>query len=130
MLKGAGKANYVRGHSSNPSRAERVKEIAGQWVGDTFVQKNRDYGNSYIVAGQTIQLWFPEGVILDSQLKITFFQILVRMLDKVLRTSNLILRSKDPEVDEEKAYQTIADNGVYSFMLAEICLNGVDGEDQ
>jgi hypothetical protein len=109
-------------------RAERVKDIAKDWVGDLFVKKNRDYGNSYIVAGQTLQLWFPEGVVLDTQLKITFFQILVRMIDKILRTANLILKGVEPEVAEEKAYQTIADNGVYSFMMAEICLNGVEDD--
>lgn len=108
------------------SRAQRVKDIAGQWIGDTFVQKNNDYGNSYIIAAETIQLWFPEGVSLDSPLKITFFQLLTRMLDKMIRTSNLILRSKTNEVEDEKAYQTIADNGVYSFMTAEVCLHGVD----
>lgn len=127
-LKGAGRANAVRGHTGpgNTVRAERVREIAGKWIGETFIQKNQDYSDSYIVAGKTIELWFPEGVILDSQLKITFFQLLTRMLDKMIRTSNLILRGKDPEVDDEKAYQTIADNGVYSFMTAEACLNGVE----
>jgi len=109
-------------------RATRVQEMAQQWIGETFIQKNLDYGNSYVVAGKTIELWFPEGVNLDSPLKITFFQLLTRMLDKILRVSNLILRGKDPGIDNEKAYQTIADNGVYSFMTAEICLNGVDDE--
>jgi hypothetical protein len=113
-----------------PGRAHRVKDIAGQWIGDTFVQKNADYGNSYIIAGKTIELWFPEGVSLDSPLKITFFQLLTRMLDKMIRTSNLILRSRTNEVEDEKAYQTIADNGVYSFMTAEICLNGVDADNK
>lgn len=102
------------------SRAERVKDIAGSWIGDTFVQKNTDYGSSYILAGETIELWFPEGVTLDSQLKVIFFQLLTRMLDKLIRTSNLVLRGKAELVEDEKAYQTIADNGVYSFMTAEL----------
>lgn len=116
------------GSRSVKPRAKRVQEIAQQWIGETFVQKNQDYGCSYIIAGQTIDLWFPEGIVLDSQLKITFFQLLTRMLDKLVRTSNLILRSKPNEVEDEKAYQTIADNGVYSFIAAEICLNGVEDD--
>lgn len=110
---------------AEPSRAQRVQDIAQQWVGTTFVEKNSDYGNSYIVAGETIKLWFPDGINLDTQLKMTFFQLLTRMLDKLMRVSNLILRGKENKVSDEKAYQTIADNGVYSFMAAEICLNGV-----
>jgi len=110
-------------------RAKRVQEIAQRWVGETFVQKNLDYSDSYIVAARTINLWFPEGLSLDSPLKIAFFQLLTRMLDKMLRTSNLVLRGRNPEVDSEKAYQTIADNGVYSFMTAEACLSGVEEED-
>ncbi len=109
-----------------PKRVERVAAISQKWMGETFIQKNQDYGCSYIVAARTIEMWFPEGLNLDSSLKITFFQLLTRMLDKMIRTANLVLRGKDPEVDDEKAYQTMADNGVYSFMTAEICLNGAD----
>lgn len=114
--------------SKDQQRVNKVYTLAQDWVGTTFVQKNQDYGDSYIVAGQTIKLWFPEGVSLDSPLKITFFQLLTRMLDKLIRTSNLVLRGKPNQVKDEKAYQTIADNGVYSFMAAEALLNGVEME--
>ena len=105
------------------TRAERVRQIAEEWIGDTFVKKNNDYGNSYILAGNTIKMWFPDGLVLDSHIKVTYFQLLTRMLDKLIRTSNLVLRSKTEQVADEKAYQTIADNGVYSFMTAELLLH-------
>lgn len=108
------------------SRPERVKAIAEQWIGETFVQKNTDYGSSYTLAGDTIRLWFPEGISLDSTLKVTYFQLLTRMLDKLIRASNLVLRALPATVKDEKAYQTIADNGVYSFMAAELLCNGPD----
>lgn len=107
-------------------RAERVRQIAEEWVGTTFVEKNQDYGNSYIVAAQTLELWFPEGVMLDTPLKTTYYQLLVRMLDKLLRTANLVLRQGEEKVKDEKAYVTIADNGVYSFMAAEVLKHGLD----
>lgn len=111
---------------SSPTRAEAVHDIARQWVGTTFVEKNADYGNSYILAAETLQLWFPGGVLLDSGIKTTFYQLLVRMLDKLIRTSNLVLRQGTEMVKDEKAYVTIADNGVYSFMAAEVLKNGVE----
>jgi hypothetical protein len=108
------------------SRAERVHAIAQEWVGTTFVDKNTDYGNSYIVAAETLRLWFPDGVVLDTLLKTTYYQLLVRMLDKLIRTTNLVLRQGTECVQDEKAYVTIADNGVYSFMAAEVLKHGVE----
>jgi hypothetical protein len=97
-------------------------------MGETFVAKNEDYGNSHILSGKTIDLWFPEGIVLDTPLKKVFMGLLTRMLDKLIRTSNLVLRGTEEQVKDEKAYQTIGDNGVYSFMAAEAILNGVDDE--
>lgn len=111
-------------------RTERVRQLVDEWVGQTFVKKNQDYGNSYIVAARTLELWFPEGVLLNTPLKTAFYQILTRMLDKLLRTSNLVLRQEEEKVTDEKAYATLADNGVYSFMAAEIlkCGMGTEGD--
>jgi hypothetical protein len=111
---------------SEKTRGHRVHDIAQEWVGTTFVEKNADYGNSYIIAAETLRLWFPAGVMLDTQLKTTFYQLLVRMLDKLIRTSNLVLRQGTEMCKDEKAYVTIADNGVYSFMAAEVLKHGLD----
>jgi hypothetical protein len=107
-------------------RVERVIKLSQEWLGQTFVAKNEDYGDSYILTGKTVDLWFPDGVVLDTPLKKTYFGLLTRMLDKLIRTSNIVLRGTVEKVQDERAYQTIADNGVYSFMAAEILLNGVD----
>lgn len=123
------KADVSQLIAEQPCRAERVAKIAAEWMGQTFVDKNKDYGNSYIVAAQTLELWFPEGVYLDTPLKTAFYQLLTRMLDKLLRTANLVLRAEKEQVADEKAYQTLADNGVYSFMAAEILQSGMDEQD-
>lgn len=107
-------------------RVERVIKLSQEWLGQTFVAKNQDYGDSYVLTGKTVDLWFPEGVMLNTPLRKTYFGLLIRMLDKLIRTSNLVLRGNEEQVKDEKAYQTIADNGVYSFMTAEVLLNGVE----
>ena len=93
-------------------------KLFGEWS-HTFKAKNSDYGSSYILAAQTVQLWFPEGVTLNSEIKQVYFGLLVRMLDKLLRASNLILRDSQAQVKDEKAYQTLGDLGAYGFMAAE-----------
>jgi hypothetical protein len=108
------------------NRAAKVLEISKVWLNDTFVAKNLDYGSSYVLTGTTINLWFPEGIVLDSPVKHVFMGLLTRMLDKLIRTSNLVLRAKKEQVADEKAYVTMGDLGVYGFMTAELLKNGLD----
>jgi hypothetical protein len=110
-----------------PTITQRVLDIAKMWLNDTFVAKNSDYGASYILTGKTIQLWFPDGFSLNSPVKHAYLGLLTRMLDKLIRTSNLILRGREGLVEDEKAYVTMGDLGVYGFMTAELLKNGIDG---
>ena len=114
--------------SAPASRTDRVQELATQWMSKVFVNKNTDYGNSYILCVRTLRLWFPEGVALDTELKTAYYQLLVRMLDKLIRASNLVLCNLRNRVKDEKAYETMADNAVYSFMTAEVLKYGL-GDD-
>jgi hypothetical protein len=107
------------------TRSEAVREISKEWLNDTFVAKNVDYGSSYMLSGETLRLWFPDGILIDSPLKCVFMGLLTRMLDKLIRTSNLILRAKAEQVADEKAYVTMGDLGVYGFMTAEVLKNGI-----
>jgi len=111
------------------SRSSEVQAICREWI-DTMAVKNADYGDSHILSGQTLNLWFPDGVPLDTPLKHAFYGLLTRMLDKLIRTANLVLRERTEQVQDEKAYQTIGDNGLYSFMAAELLLHGVDDAEQ
>jgi len=40
-------------------RAAKVQEICGEWINATMVEKNADYGDSHVLTGQTLALWFP-----------------------------------------------------------------------
>lgn len=105
------------------TRNEAVVEIVKEWL-DTFVEKNTDYGSSYLLTGRTIALWFPDGVVLDSPFKMIYYGMLTRMLDKMMRASNLVLRGVSEKVKDEKAYVTMGDLGNYAFMTAELLKNG------
>jgi hypothetical protein len=107
------------------TRNEAVVALVNEWSA-TFLDKNADYGSSYLLTGQTLALWFPEGIVIDSPLKMIFVGLLTRMLDKLMRASNLVLRGKKEQVVDEKAYVTMGDLGNYGFMTAELLKNGVE----
>jgi hypothetical protein len=110
-------------------RSQRVLEISKEWLNDTFVSKNADYGDSYVLTGETIRLWIPEGIVLDTPLKHIYIGLLTRMLDKLIRTSNLVFRGKPEQVRDEKAYMTMGDLGVYGFMACEVLKNSFEQPD-
>jgi len=115
--KGFDHVNQATPDPSSPS--QRVLEIAKEWM-RIFVGKNTDYGASYLLTGATLNLWFPQGFVIRNTLQQTYFGLLTRMLDKIIRTSHLVFMNRGPLVIEEKAYQTIADLGVYAFMTADL----------
>ena len=85
-----------------------------------FVDKNTDYGCSYVKAGKIMEL------ILDGEMPTICtpedhmaYQLIIRKLDKMIRFCNLRFTFQEANVDE-KLYDTMSDDGVYSFMLAEI----------
>jgi len=106
------------------TRIESVIALSQEWLNDVFVAKNKDYGASYLLTGKTIALWFPQGIVLDSSFKMIYLGMLTRMLDKLIRVSNLVLRSVPEQVKDEKAYVTMGDLGNYAFMTAELLKNG------
>ena len=101
------------------ARTERVVEISKEWMDKIFRAKNDDYGESYVLTGQTIHLWLPEGFTIDSEAKAVFIGLLTRMLDKLIRTTHLVFRGSVEKVADEKIYQTMGDLGVYGFMTSE-----------
>lgn len=103
-------------------RAERVLEYFEKWA-STFQAKNQDYGSSYTLTGETLSLWFPNGVVLDTETKHMFYGLLIRMLDKLLRASNLVFSSKGAAIESEKVDETMGDLGAYGFMTAEVVKN-------
>jgi hypothetical protein len=100
-------------------KTKLVQSIAHHWTDEIFPAKNEDYGASYLLAGQTLALWFPKGVKLETDEQQIMYGLITRMLDKLIRTSLLTLgRGKVAKVEEEAAYQTLGDLGMYAFIAA------------
>ena len=107
-------------------RTDRVAELGAEWLQRTLGQKNADYGDSYVLSGLTVALWFPEGFSADTPLKQVYYGLLTRMLDKLIRVSNLVLRATEPQIVSESAQETLGDLGTYAYMTAEVVESGVE----
>jgi hypothetical protein len=102
----------------NERVAGMVPDIMEAWT-STFRNKNSNYGNSWLLTGQTISLWFPQGVNLDTVRKQIVHGLLTRMLDKIIRFAHLELLGEADKVGE-KSSETVGDLGVYGFMASAI----------
>lgn len=81
-----------------------------------FKEKNSDYGCSYVKAGEIFGI-IAEGkpIVIDSREKQIIYQILVRIVDKLVRIINLTFFSKS--LVNESIAETAGDLGVYALML-------------
>jgi hypothetical protein len=98
-----------------------VVKIMEKWTG-TYKKKNSNYGNSWLLTGQTMALWFPEGLKIDTPRKFIMFGLTVRMLDKIIRAAHLELTAEQDKVGE-KSSESFGDLGVYGFMSAAAALD-------
>lgn len=98
-----------------------VVSMMGQWT-STYKKKNSNYGSSWLLTGETMSLWFPQGVTIDTPRKFIMFGLTVRMLDKIIRASHLELAAEQDKVNEASS-ETFGDLGVYSFMAASAALD-------
>ncbi len=85
-----------------------------------FRNKNRDYGEAYVKVGEILDRIFPDGVVIKGKQKFSEMGLLVRMLDNVLRGTNLRLKNNQRRVKDKKSQDTFDDLGVYSFMWADL----------
>ena len=104
----------------NQRVSESVTKVMQKWM-DTYKKKNANYGASWLLAGQTLSLWFPQGVKIDTPHKFIMLGLTVRMLDKIIRAAHLELTAEDDKVGE-KSSETFGDLGVYGFMAASAAL--------
>lgn len=98
-----------------------VTKMMEKWT-DTYRKKNANYGNSWLLTGQTLALWFPQSVKLDTTRKFIAMGLVVRMLDKILRYANLELTAETDKVGE-KPSESAFDLGVYGFMAGTASLD-------
>ncbi|MEM4260774.1 MAG: hypothetical protein QXG00_06050 [Candidatus Woesearchaeota archaeon] len=89
---------------------------------ELFINKNKDYGCSYIKAGMILNMILDnQKIILEKTDDHVAYQIITRMLDKIIRYCNLRFIMKDKEGNvKEKSSDTLSDLGVYSLMLSEL----------
>lgn len=100
----------------NKRISSSVIDIMGTWL-ETYKSKNSNYGSSWLLTGQTMALWFPKGIKVDSARKFVMLGLTVRMLDKLIRAAHLELTSEEDKVGERSS-ETYGDLGVYGFMAA------------
>lgn len=89
-----------------------------------FKSKNRDYGEAYLKTGEILDRIFPNGLLIKGKQKFREIGLLVRMLDKILRGTNLRFNNSRQQVKDEKSQDTLDDLGVYSFIWAELIERG------
>jgi len=104
---------------SNQDLAKLVPEAIKAWAAK-FENKNDNYGNSWLLTGQTLNLWFPAGLTLSTARRQIIHGLLTRMLDKLIRAANLELAGAQDKVGE-RASETFFDLGVYAFMAGVAC---------
>ena len=98
---------------------ERVKKMFDEKK-DLFADKNSNYGCSYIKAGEILELLLGGRELkLKTHKDHIAYQIITRKLDKLVRYVNLRFGGEVDKVGE-KCAETMADDGVYSLMLAEM----------
>lgn len=98
-----------------------VVKMMEKWT-ETYRKKNSNYGNSWLLTGQTLALWYPKGLMIDTPRKFIALGLVVRMLDKILRYANLELTVEKDKVGE-KSSESAFDLGVYGFMAGTAALD-------
>ena len=98
-----------------PRVAQRLRSRA-----TLFKHKNRDYGEAYLRVGVILNVMFPEGLLIKGEQKFSEIGLLVRMLDKMLKGTNLRFKNGRQAVKDGKSSDTLDDLGVYSFLWADL----------
>ena len=90
-----------------PNAGERLNSASM-----TYVQRNKQYGNSYKMHGKVIEALFPKGIRLDSVEDHNRYAIINTIVGKLNRYCNNFKTGGHQD--------SIHDIGVYSFMLEEL----------
>lgn len=114
--------------TENQKLAGMVPKIMELWTA-TFRNKNSNYGNSWLLTGQTLAMWFPNGILLDTVRKQIVHGLITRMLDKIIRFAHLELLCEKDKVGE-KSSETVGDLGVYGFMASALTKPPQDRDQQ
>jgi len=103
---------------NNKEISDRVPDVIQSWL-DTYKNKNSNYGAAWLLTGQTLALWFPQGINLNTTRRQIVHGLIVRMLDKIIRFAHLELLGEPDKVGEQSS-ETSGDSGVYGFMASAV----------
>ena len=113
--------NFRKWADTNRHVAAAVTGLMQRW-GGTYEKKNANYGTAWLLTGETMSLWFPKGITVDTPRKFIMLGLTIRMLDKIIRAANLELAGEEDKVGE-KSLESYGDLGVYGFMAAAAASN-------
>lgn len=99
----------------NATLAKAVVPVMEKWQAK-YRSKDENYSASWLLTGETLHMWFGT-VTLDTPQKHVIYGLVTRMLDKIIRGTNLEL-TREPDKVGEAAQETFADLGVYGFMAS------------
>ena len=101
--------------SFNNALAKSVVALMEKWR-TKYRDKDENYSASWLLTGETLHMWFG-NITLDTPQKHIIYGLVTRMLDKIIRGTNLELMREKDKVGES-AQETFADLGTYGFMTA------------
>lgn len=96
-----------------------VLEHLKAWT-QKYQDKNDNYGNSWLLTGETLSMWFPHGLHIKTTRQFIIMGLLTRILDKVIRTAHLELGDRADKVGETSS-DTMFDLGIYGFLAGTAC---------
>jgi hypothetical protein len=102
---------------------KETQQIMKEWL-DLYEKKNQDYGSSWEKTGKILSILLGEKVNIESVKDFNCLALMIRIIDKMSRISNIQFVQKDEKVKEEKLTETAADAGTYFFMMASLLSGG------
>lgn len=114
---------------ATPEQVELYEEMADLFEErfQTFVEKNLDYGSSFLTAGEVDAILGGEEGPFDSSREANLYKLFTRIQDKDQRFYQQVFCNGDNRVDESAA-ETAGDAGVYWFMVEWLLRNRGDRE--
>ena len=87
-------------------------------LSELYKKKNEDYGSSWTKTGEILEILFEGKEIKINSIKdYNVLALLIRILDKICRFTNIYFISKNMKINE-KLVETASDTSVYWSMLA------------
>ncbi len=108
-----------------PSRGERVAEILSSCA-ELFRNKNSDYREAYLLSTDIMAILLPDKSKVKTRMQQIVYHNMTTIVTKLIRASSLIFDVKDQKVKDESIQDTWRDISIYAAMIAEVCQDAVN----